>query len=1124
MKNFSIHPLLHSRKVKKLLMTMKLTALIMLASLLQVSATVYSQATKFNFKAENKQVVEVLKEIEGKSNFRFFYIREQVDVERRVTVKANGATVEQILDEMFADQKIGYKVMDDNLVLLSPDKNIREIESLSAQQKSISGSVTDESGQPLPGVAVVVKGTTQGGVTNVDGEYTIANLPENATLQFSFVGMRTQEVIVGSQATINVQMVAQAIGIDEVVAIGYGTVKKSDLTGAVATVQGDAIAERKTTQISQALQGAMAGVMVTRNNNAPGSTATIRIRGITTIGDSEPLIIVDGVPTSSINDVNPNDVQDISVLKDAASSAIYGSRAAAGVILITTKKAKTGELSLSFNSEFGIERPTRLPENVDAVRYMQIYNERIWNDNQNKDSEYPIFSKDVVDNYYKLNAENPDLYPVTDFIDLIINDYAPRQSHNLSISGGTNIVRTKFNLGYDKTNALYDHNSYERITARMNNDITINNFLGASVDLHLIHSENKQPSMDPMYFMLISAPIYAAEWSDGRIGAGKDGNNIYAQLHHGGFRDNNRNSAGGKLAIEFTPFESFKLSAVVSPSINFNKVKNFQKKIPFYAWDDPTRYLGEIEWAKTTDLFETRNDDYQITSQLLANYSKSLKEHSFNILGGYESYYAFYENLGASREQYQLSSFPYLNLGPLTYRGNSGNAWENGYQSWFGRIMYNYQNKYFLQANIRSDASSRFHKDYRWGTFPSISAGWVISEESFMDNTSWLSYLKLRGSWGSLGNERIGNYPYQATIGFSNVLFHQGSQVVSDQSAAQWQYAIQDISWETTESFDIGIDAYFLNNSLRLSGDYYKKTTKDMLLALEIPNYIGFDNPEQNTGKMNTEGWETELSYNNRVGELNYSASFNISDFKSVMGDLGGTEFLGSQVKMKGSEFNEWYGYVSDGLFQNADEVKDYPTLSSNVKPGDIKYLDISGPDGKPDGKISPEYDRALLGGSLPRYMYGGTIRLDYKGFDFSMVIQGVGKQNSRLSGPMVEPSHWGGIPKVLDGNFWSVYNTPEENLNAKYPRRTETQRGYNYSMSDFWLINGAYFRLKNLTFGYSLPQKIAKTISAENIRIYGSMSDVFTIDNYPKGWDPEVASSGYPITTSLILGVSVKF
>jgi len=1122
---------IRSHTMLKIMNMARLTIFILLVGVIQVFAVdSYSQSTKLTLNFKNTKLEKVLGEIEDRSEFFFLYNKDLIDVEQKIDVNVKEKKITEILDIILEGKNIRYFLFDRQIVLSNQygETGVYGHGNLDLKRQQplhdVSGKVTDENDQPLPGVTIVVKGTTQGTVTNTDGEYTLANVSPDATLIFSFVGMQTQEIVIGTQATINVVMERATIGIEEVVAIGYGTVRKSDLTGAVGSVRGDNIIERQTTQVSQALQGAMPGVMVTRNNNAPGSTATIRIRGITTIGNSEPLVIVDGVPVSSVNEVNPNDVEDISVLKDAASAAIYGSRAAAGVILITTKKAKSGDLELTLNSEYGVEMPTRRPENVDVIRYMQIYNERIWNDNDNKDSEYPIFGKDLVDNYYSLNASNPDLYPITDWIDLIINDYAPRQSHNLSISGGTNVIRSKFSLGYDKTDALYDYRSYERITARVNNDITINKNISAAFDVYLIRSISDQPSMDPIAQTYNSAPIYAAEWSDGRVGAGKDGHNIYGQLHYGGYRKNQWNRAGGRLSIEYTLFEDIKLSAIASPNFEFDKGKNFQKKVPFYAWDDPTRYLGELEWAKTTDLSESRNDDYQITMQFLTNYSKSLGEHTFNVLGGYENYYAFYENLGASRDQYQLSSFPYLNIGPLTYRDNSGNAYENGYRSWFGRVMYNYRNKYLLQSNIRFDASSRFYEDYRWGSFPSISVGWVVSEEPFMQNTPWLSILKLRGSWGALGNERIGNYPYQATIGFSNALFHQGSQVVSDQTAAQWQYAIQDISWEKTESYDIGMEIGILDNRLHFTGDYYKKVTKDMLLQLEIPNYIGFDNPDQNTGKMNTRGWELELRYNNRVGELMYNASFNISDFKSVMGDLGGTEFLGSQVKFEGSEFNEWYGYLSDGLFQTADEVASYPTLNANVRPGDVKYLDVSGPEGVPDDKISPEYDRVLLGGSLPRYLYGGNLRLDYKGFDLTMVIQGVGKHNSRLSGYMVQPSHWGGIPKVLDGNYWSVYNTPEENLNVKYPRRTETQRGYNYSMSDFWLINGSYFRLKNVTLGYNLPQDITEIINAQELRIYGSMSDVFTIDNYPKGWDPEVSSTGYPITTSLILGVSLKF
>jgi TonB-linked SusC/RagA family outer membrane protein len=495
-------------------------------------------------------------------------------------------------------------------------------------------------------------------------------------------------------------------------------------------------------------------------------------------------------------------------------------------------------------------------------------------------------------------------------------------------------------------------------------------------------------------------------------------------------------------------------------------------------------------------------------------------------LAGYEYYYAYYERLRASRDQYDLNSFPYLNLGPLEFRDNEGNAWENAYRSFFGRFMYNYMSKYLIQANIRFDASSRFHEDYRWGSFPSFSLGWVVSEESFMESLNFLSFLKLRGSWGSLGNERIGNYPYQATIGFNNALFYQGNNVIAAQTAAQSAYAIENISWETTESYNIGLDANFLDNRLRFTGDYFQKETKDMLLALEIPDFMGFENPDQNTGVMETTGWEANISWNNSVGELGYSVSFNISDFESVMGNLGGTEFLGDKIKIEGSEFDEWYGYRTDGLFQTQEEVENSAVLNNKTSPGDVKYVDISGPDGVPDGIISPEYDRVLLGGSLPRMMYGGNVRLDYKGFDFSVVIQGVGKQNARLTRYMVMPFRegWGNVPAILENNYWSRYNSNEKNENVKYPRLTRAAQGNNYSMSDYWLFNGRYIRLKNLTLGYRLPQTLTQKINMKGIRIYVSVSDFFTLNKYPEGWDPEVRESDYPMTTTAIAGLSVDF
>jgi len=994
------------------------------------------------------------------------------------------------------------------------------------QSVQVSGTVLDESEQPLPGASILVKGTSTGTVTDIDGEYQINVPDQDAVLVFSFLGYITREESLNNRQVIDVTLEPDMSELGEVVVVGYGTQKKSDLTGAVATIGGRDLADRRTPNVSQALQGQVSGVMVTRSNNAPGSSANIRIRGVTTIGDSNPLIIMDGVPVNSIDHINPNDIENISVLKDAASASIYGSRAAAGVILVTTKRAKKGELSLNYNFEYGTEVPTRIPEYVDVTRYMEIVNELRWNDNGNDGNEYPLYPQDMVENYMELNASNPDLYPNTDWVGLILKSNAPRQRHALDISGGSEAIRTKASIVYDKFDALYEGRTFERVTARVNTDGNITNRLGFTADIFLRREILNQPSIDPIYYMNISAPVYAAEWQDGRVAEGKTGANIYGQLKYGGFRQNWENQVGGRLGLNYEVMDGLKISAIASPNFGFNKGKNFQKRVTYTAWDDPAATLGTLQWANSTNLNESRNDNYNLTTQLLINYDKVIGKHNLSLMAGNESFQAFSENLGASRDQFLLDNYPYLNLGPLEFRGNSGSAFENAYNSWFGRVSYNYEEKYFLQGNIRYDASSRFAQDYRWGSFPSFSAGWVLTKETFLQDASAVSFLKLRGSYGTLGNERIGNYPYQSTIGFSNVLFHQGSNVVSSQSAAQWQYAIPDISWEKTSSYNFGVDANFLNYRLSVSGEYFKKTTRDMLLPLEIPDYIGFDNPEQNTGEMYTEGWEMDLGWADDINELSYSVNFNLSDFRSVMGDLGGIQFLGNQVRMEGSEFDEWYGYVSDGLYQSQEEVNNSAVMNANVRPGDVKYVDISGPNGEPDGRISPEYDRVLLGGSMPRFLYGGNIRLDYKNFDFGLVVQGVGKQNSRLSGLMVQPimENWGHVPKILDGEFWSTYNTDQENREVSYPRLSRNSEGNNFAMSDFWLINGAYFRLKNISLGYTLPRPVVERLGMQNIRVYTNASDVWTVNSYPPGWDPEVSASGYPITTSFLMGVSVQF
>lgn len=670
---------------------------------------------------------------------------------------------------------------------------------------------------------------------------------------------------------------------------------------------------------------------------------------------------------------------------------------------------------------------------------------------------------------------------------------------------------------------FYDNKDYTRIFVRSNNDFTINKFLGGTLDFNFKRTQTTDPTEpDPLGRIRIAVPIYPAVWADGRLADGKAGENVYGKIKYAGTDQNFYNKIGGRIALDIRPIEGLKISGILAPVFDFNSQKKFNKRVDVYAADDPNQFITSlIRGTLTTRLDENRTNNISLTTQFLANYFKTIGNHDFTLLAGYENFYNKSEYIGASRDQYLFDTYPYLNQGPAAFRDNFGSAFETAYRSYFGRITYSYKNKYLLQANVRKDGSSRFNTNYRWGTFPSVSAGWIVSEENFFKNQDAVSFLKLRVSWGALGNERIGNYPSVGIMNFSNALFFQNNMVVSQQTAAQVQYAITNISWEKTSSLDLGMDAYFLKSRLRFTADVYQKETRDMLLALQIPIFVGFTNPNQNTGRMTTKGIDLDLGWSDVVGNLKYSASFNLSQFKSVMGDLGGTEFIGDKIKIKGSQFDEWYGYVAEGIYQTQAEVDASPKLSNNVKAGDMRYRDISGPNGIPDGIISPEYDRVLLGNSQPQWMYGGNIRLDYNRFDLGVSVQGIGYQNtSMLSYTNYNAENFGVFPVYMDGSTWSMNNTEEQNRAAKYPRFTETNKGLNRAMSDYWLFNGGYFRLKNVTLGYTLPQKISGKLASTNMRFYVNASDLFSINKYPKGWDPE----GLGIVTSIIGGFTIGF
>lgn len=1111
--------------------SMKLTALSLMLSLSAFAAN--ADAQQVSVTVSNAKVKTVLNSISDQTGLSLAYSAQVVDLNRKVSLNFVNTEVSEVLNAMFGNTAIGYEIKDGKIYLFRAAEKTTALAN--QQKKIITGTVVDPNGEAVIGANVLVKGTTNGTITDMDGKFSL-EVPEGAMLLVSYIGYGDYETKVGNQSNLSITLKEDSQALDELVVVGYGTMKKKDLTGAVGAVKGDDLASRRTTQLSTALQGATSGVLVTRDNSAPGATASIKIRGVTTIGETSPLVIIDGVP-GDINQVNPEDVENMSILKDAASASIYGSRAAAGVIVITTKRAKENDLSLNYNFEYGWEMPTKLPQYVGAQRFLEMVNETRYNDN-NSGGWYQTYSEDQVNNWLKYHETDPDAYPVEDWQDALLYSSAPRQTHSINIAGGSKVVKTKASFRYDQTDGLYINRDYERFMLRVNNDIQINKWMEAHLDVNFSRAKSEEPHRNPMELALrATPPIYAIRWTNGMWGDVKDGENPLAMITDGGTKTTWNNQIGGKAAIDITPIKGLKISGVIAPTYNFDKIKSFVKQVPYTYANDPNTIKGYMASFSTTKLTEYRNDYYDVTTQFFANYNKTFGKHDLSVMVGYEDYYAFWENLNASRDQYELTGYPYLDIGPETYRDNSGNAEEYAYRSLFGRVTYNYDNRYLLQANFRRDGSSRFAPESRWANFPSFSAGWILSEEQFMKNLNWdwLSYLKLRGSWGTLGNERITDinnndkqnyYPYQSALNFNSALLYKGGVVTSVSTAAQQYYAVRNISWETTETWDIGLDANFLNSRLYFAFDYYKKNTRDMLIALEIPKFIGYDNPFVNTGKMQTKGYDLEIGWRDHIGDFSYSVSANLSDFVSKMGDLGGTEFLGDQVKMEGSEFNEWYGYVSDGLFQTQEEVDNSPKLNNNVTVGDIKYVDISGPDGVPDGKISSEYDRVLLGGSLPRYMYGMNLSASYKGFDISMMLQGVGKQNARINREMVEglKDNWTGFPAILEGNYWSVNNTEEENLNAKYPRLTRTNVEANMAMSDFWLFNGRYLRMKSLTVGYTLPSALTKKISMETVRFYVSGNDLFCISNYPYGWDPEVSVTGYPITMSVLLGVSVNF
>ena len=992
-------------------------------------------------------------------------------------------------------------------VFAAPDASVNKVVEINDQQKqTVKGTVKDANGDPIIGATVKVKGSTGGTVTDIDGKFTL-DAPAGAELEVSSIGYLKQ--IVKAKGNIAIVLKDDSQTLDELVVVGYGVQKKENLTGAVASMNAEKLATRPVSSLSSALAGEMAGVTAVQTSGAPGGqNASITVRGQNSVNAASPLVIVDGVP-GSMNVINPAEIESVTVLKDAASAAIYGVQAANGVILITTKKGKTGKTTVSYNATFSWSSLLSKLDLVDAYGYAYLYNEAYLNDHPGATKP---FSDETVEKY------RTGQLPSTDWYKEALTGSGFEHQHNLSLSGGNDKTTYNMYLGYLSQDGVTKDIDYNRINARMNITSQINKYItlglnasgyrGTKQDAwagytQVIQGMSRSHPTDPVY--------------------DEDGNFKYVGVDNP-VAVQGRDKTGWKKTIDQEVF--------LIGSAEIKPIKDLSIK-GVYSWRNWTQdQLGfKKTWGYGTYNSGQRegyvynyNYDY-LTGQILVNYNKSFGDHNIGILAGMESYDVKSRYVTATRKGGGNNNLDEsLNTLDASSQKNTNGGTEMTRLSYFGRLQYNYAGKYLFEANVRRDASSRFPKNSRWGTFPAFSAGWRISEEAFMKNIDWLSNLKLRLGWGKTGNEELKSddlYPAVPTYAYGSYMF--GNSLYS--TAYESRLVNDQLKWATVTNYELGIDAGFLNNKLTMELSVYKKKTNDMLLYLPLQGVIGLSAPAQNVGSVENRGFELVLGHNNRIGkDWSYNLSLNMGYNKNEIIDMAGTDgpidngYGGTddtQWNIEGYGVSSYYGYVADGLFRTEEELKKGPLRTGNEKLGDIRYKDFDD-----DGRITAA-DRKIIGNKMPKWTGGFNFRVGYKNFELSGLLQGAFDAKRYYNG---EASYAFFNNASCLNKHWDRWS--EENPNGNFPRLSLTSQT-NYAFSSFWLQDASYVRLKNLTLAYTLPSEVISRIGLSFAQVYLTGENLFTISGLDKGLDPESGNSrgwSYSNVRKISCGLKLTF
>jgi TonB-dependent starch-binding outer membrane protein SusC len=1004
---------------------------------------------------------------------------------------------------------------------------------------SISGKVISPDGEALPGVVVLEKGTSNGQVTDLDGNFSIRVASQESILVFSLVGFNSQEIQIGNQSIINLTLRESESLLQEVVVVGYGEQKKLNLTGSVETVRFDDAVNQSVTNSAQLMYGKFSGVQLTQSSGLPGADGSaIVIRGIGTFGGTNPLVVIDNIQYTGLaefNNLAPSDIESISVLKDASASAIYGARGANGVLVVTTKKGTKGKFSVDYNNYYGVQRVTVVPEYL-AVNYALLRNER--DRNVNGPNAPLRFSEANIEAIR--NGTDPDQFANTNWAKVALRD-APIQNHYLSFTGGSDQVTYRVSLGYLNQEAVVNgkfksdrYNLGLNLTLKPNKWLTVTNvtngfwsrFVGPNGGANAITGETGIINQFQR-----SSPLVPVYYSNGELGV-VDGayenvnfsypiNNVLLTGNFGDYSSDNINLSE-RIGLSAKIADGLFFETSGSAIINIDNISNFRPTLTTRDWAG-----NVVQQNVLNSLSNTLDFNYRLLNENILRYSTSIREkHNLGFIVGHSVIYDKVDGFSGSLQSFPSDAIQEFNGGGVLNPSVSGGASEEAWQSFFARVNYNYKEKYLFEANIRKDGSSKFGRDNRYGTFPSVSAGWNIAREEFLSGSRTITDLKIRGSWGISGNDRIGNYIFEQTYN-TGLDYHVGQDVILS-AVALTSLANPFITWESIEQFNIGLDASFFNNKVNLTADYFKRISSDILYTnFPIPNSIGVTNlAAVNAAGMENAGLELSLGYRENIGKLVMNFSGNVTrmaDNRVTSLGPNGIETIGGNTIIRiGVPFNSYFGYQAQGIFQTQEEVDSAPRqFGSNLtRPGDMRYADLSGPDGIPDGVINA-FDRTVIGNPFPRWIYGMNANFQFIGFDLNMVFQGVGKLDRLLFSN-------GQTPMEGDRNnslsYWVDRWTPE-NPSQTLPRLG----GINNSVtSTFYIQDMSYLRLRNLEFGYTIPVTASQKVLLQKARVFVSGQNLLTFTKV-KNFDPErQRGTGTDRTTPLYkvisAGINIKF